>query len=330
MKEKIFGILIASVVVVLSLPGVSIAPAAQAKAEARPTPSRMPARFVASLPASVSASAPRKVVGADGRESIGVKTTAPSLLALDNRSGAALLDVRADEAVPLASITKLMTARVFRSLGISWDKEVLLAGVAADGGIPYFADGDKVTVRDLWRAMLVGSSNTAALQLVKVSGLSDEAFVAEMNASAAGLGMKRTRFVEPTGLDQDNISNARDIAALARAEFADPEVAATVRLPYFDLVKKAGKPKRVVSTDKLLGSFLGKYPYELLGGKTGYITESGYNIVVSVTREKAASITVVVLGAASNDLRFQEAKSVAYWAFENYRWPAQSLSAALR
>jgi D-alanyl-D-alanine carboxypeptidase len=202
--------------------------------------------------------------------------------------------------------------------------------VVADGGVAYFANGDQITVRDLWKTMIVGSSNTAALTLAKASGLSDADFVTEMNANAAGLGMMATHFVEPTGLDNQNFSTAKDIAALARAEFADAEVAQTTAIPYFDLVKIKGATKRVVATDKLLGSFINKAPYKLLGAKTGYITESGYNIVISVTRDGAAPVTVVVLGAASNDLRFQEAKSVAYWAFQNYRWGTGQLSAALR
>jgi D-alanyl-D-alanine carboxypeptidase len=330
MKDKIQGAIIAAVIVFASLPGVSLAPLMEAKAEAAPLNGLVPAprRFLAALPPSSEPSAPQKIVGEDGRESLGVKTTAPRVFAVDDRSGAELFAVRADEQVPPASITKLMTARVFRSLGVDWDKVVTLSGVKPDGGIAYFSEGDQVKVRDLWKAMLVGSSNTAALQLVAASGLTPELFAAEMNASAAGLGMKDTRFVEPTGLDENNISTARDISLLAQAEFSDGEVTSAVRLPYFDLVKEKGSPKRVISTDKLLGSFLTKPPYELLGGKTGYIDESGYNIVISVSREDAAPVTVVLLGAASNELRFQEAKSVAYWAFENYRWPESSASAA--
>jgi D-alanyl-D-alanine carboxypeptidase len=332
MKEKILSVIIASIAVFVSLPGVSLAPVVEAKTPAgqRAALIAAPRRFIAALPSSSPSSAPQKIIGPEGRESLGVKATAPRVLVVDDRSGAELFVARADEQVPLASITKLMTARVFRSLGVSWDKTVTLAGVKPDGGIAYFADNDQVTVRDLWRAMLVGSSNTAALELAKASGLSAEDFVVEMNASAAGLGMKSTRFVEPTGLDERNFSTARDVSLLARAEFADPEIVAAANLPYFDLVKKVGKPKRVVSTDRLLDSFLAKAPYKLLGGKTGYINESGYNIVISVTRDKASPVTVVVLGAASSDLRFQEAKSFAYWAFENYRWPAEKLSAALK
>jgi len=338
MRERIASALIASLIVFTALPGTLIAPTvlastslAQEPRTKNPTPHELRVAgqfpsshfFIASLPAAKPAAKPQKKIGSDGRESLGVKTTAAHVYVVDDQSDAALYGLREDEQVPLASITKLMTARVFRSRGIDWNKVVTLAGVAPDQGVAYFANGDKVTVRDLWRTMLVGSSNTAAIALAKVSGLSDADFAAEMNASAAGLGMKDTHFVEPTGLDQRNVSTAYDISLLARADFQDPEVTSTVSIPYFDLTKVKGAPKRVVSTDKLLGSFITRSPYTMLGAKTGFINESGYNIVISVTRAAAAPITVVVLGAASNDLRFQEAKSVAYWAFENYVWPAR-------
>lgn len=328
MKKRLLSAIALAVITVVLLPGTLEAPTVFAVADASPAPQKKEV-FLASLRLAQTTVAPRKIVGADGRESLGIKTTADRVYVADDRSGAELYAVNADKPTPLASITKLMTARVFRAHGVDWGRVITMEGVVADGGTPYFENGDKVTVRDLWNAMLVGSSNTAALALAKSTGLSIDEFVAEMNASAAGLGMGSTHFSEPTGLDQGNISTPSDVAKLARTQFSDPEVVKTVAQSAFDLVKISGKTKRVFSTDKLLGSFVSKAPYKLIGGKTGYITESGYNIVVSLSKTGAAPITVVVMGAASNDLRFQEAKSLAYWTFQNYRW-ASPLTAASR
>ncbi len=333
MKERILSAIIASLIVFISLPGIILAPTVLASAnEEQISQHQLPAPrgYLAALPPAPKVAAPQKLVGADGRESLGVKITAPRVFVIDQASNATLYSAKEHDQVPLASITKLMTARVARSHGLLWDKQVTMSAVVPDGGTAYFANDDVVTVRDLWKAMLVGSSNTAAATLAKTTGLSADQFVAEMNAMAAGLGMADTHFVEPTGLDQNNISSAADIATLARVEFQDQEVVATTAISGFDLVKVKGTTKRVLSTDKLLGSFIAKAPYKLLGAKTGYITESGYNIVISVTKDGATPITVVVLGAASNDLRFQEAKSVAYWTFQNYRWPAARLTAATK
>jgi serine-type D-Ala-D-Ala endopeptidase (penicillin-binding protein 7) len=328
MKKRLLSALALAVIAVVFLPGTLEAPTVFAVADASPAPQKKEV-FLASLRLAQTTVAPRKIVGADGRESLGVKTTADRVYVVDDRSGAELYAVNADKPTPLASITKLMTARVVRAHGLDWNRVITMENVVPDGGTPYFENGDKVTVRDLWKAMLVGSSNTAALALANATGLSLDEFVAEMNASAAGLGMVATSFSEPTGLSQDNISTPSDVAKLARTEFSDPEVVKTVALPAFDLVKISGKTKRVFSTDKLLGTFVSKAPYKLIGGKTGYIVESGYNMVVSLTKSGAAPITVVVMGSASNDLRFQEAKSIAYWTFQNYHW-ASPLAAATK
>jgi D-alanyl-D-alanine endopeptidase (penicillin-binding protein 7) len=330
MKERIVSAIIASFIVFAALPGTLIAPTASASASSSvvtQVTSYAPRVYVAVPSVPKPAAKPQKRIGPDGRESLGVKTTATHVYVVDNQSGVVLYGLRENEQVPLASITKLMTAFVVRSHGLDWNKVVTMENVVPDGGVAYFENGDQVTVRDLWRTMLVGSSNTAALALAKATGMTSDDFVAEMNAAAANLGMVNTHFTEPTGLDAKNISTAADISILARADFSDPEIASTVSIPYFDLVKIVGAPERVVSTDKLLGSFITKAPYKFLGGKTGFIDESGYNIVISVTRVDAAPITVVVLGAASLDLRFQEAKSLAYWAFENYVWPHRLIAA---
>ncbi len=240
---------------------------------------------------------------------------------VDEESGKELYAVRADEPAPIASVTKLMTARILRSRGLLWDEVVEIVGVEDGGGVAYFFPGDRVTVRELFRAMLVGSSNTATQALVRSSGLTLPEFIAEMNASAAGLGLSRTHFVDPTGLDQGNVSTAKDVALLARAALNDPEIAAAVITPSFTVKKQQGKELRVVSTNRLLSSFINKPPYTIRGGKTGFITESGYNVVLSVSRDGATPVTVVVLGSGTNDLRFQEAKGLAYWVFQNFRWP---------
>jgi len=281
------------------------------------------------VPEGVSAAdVPQKVVSPDGRESLGVLTTAGRVFVADERSGVPLYADHPDEVGPVASLTKLMTARVLRRRHLDWGATVRVTRVHDGGGMAYFAPGDVVTVRDLWRAMLIGSSNTAALTLVGASGLTEDEFVAEMNAVAAALGMTHTRFVDPTGLGKGNVSTAREISLLVRASVNDPEIREALTTGSFPLEKAVGSYRSVVTTNKLLSSFLNEEPYRILGGKTGYIVESGYNIALSVGNEAAAPIIVVVLGSASSELRFQEAKALAYWAFENHRWPEAAVVAA--
>jgi len=325
MREKIFAAIIGSFIVLLSIPGSVVAPVAQASTGGEPA---HPRAFLARLPLADVRRAPTKIVGAHGEESLGVKTTAPRVYVVDAQSGAALFAKHEDEPAPPASITKLMTARVLRAHGLDWDAQVTIETTADGGGVAYFVPGDEVTVRDLWKAMLIGSSNAAAVALADWTGLTEEQFVGEMNANAAGLGMASTHFADVTGLSPESVTTAHDVAALARAAFADPEISQTAILPGFMMVKSRGVARKVTSTDKLLASFVNKPPYRIMGGKTGFINESGYNIVLQISRENAAPIIVVVLGSGASDLRFQEAKSVAYWTFQNYRWPAGALAKA--
>jgi D-alanyl-D-alanine carboxypeptidase len=324
MRERVISALIGSIIVFLSLPGSVVAPVAQASTGE----TAHPRAFIAHLPLADARRAPTKIVGAHGEESLGVKTTAPRVYVVDAQSGAMLFAKHEDEQAPPASITKLMTARVLRAHGLAWDVTVTIETTEDGGGVAYFAPGDEVTVRDLWKAMLIGSSNAAAVALARWTGLTEEKFVGEMNANAAGLGMANTHFADVTGLSPESVTTARDVSALARAAFADPEISETATTPGFMMVKSRGVSRKVTATDKLLASFVNRPPYRIMGGKTGFITESGYNIVLQISRENASPIIVVVMGSGASDLRFQEAKSVAYWTFQNWRWSAGALAKA--
>jgi len=319
MKTKLASAWLASLIVIIVLPGSCLAPVALAMNEAALLPSA-PGRFVASLPINNPARAPAKVVALNGRESLGLKVVATHAYVQDQVSGSVLFAKNEHEQLPLASITKLMTACVLRVRGLDWNARVTVTNVNDGGGTSYFLPGDVVTVRDLWQAMLIGSSNTAATTLVAQSGLSLESFVAQMNTQAAALGMTRTHFFDPVGLSPNNVSTAYDVAILVKAVFVDSEIAATTVLPSFKMTTAKGVVRTILSTDKLLNSFVNKPPYRIIGGKTGYITESGYNLALSIEHVGAAPVVVVVMGSSSDASRFQDAKGLAYWAFTNYRW----------
>jgi D-alanyl-D-alanine carboxypeptidase len=83
----------------------------------------------------------------------------------------------------------------------------------------------------------------------------------------------------------------------------------------------SGLPHSARSTDELLGSFLDREPYKLLGGKTGFIQEAGYCFGAAAENADGDRVIAVVLGADSKELRFQEVKSLIYWSFDAYEWP---------
>ncbi len=329
MKKRLLGTIVA-VIIISAVPVVYDAPALVTSfVDAAPVPVKtVPANSltVAALRKAASV-APKKIIAANGRESVGVKTTADKIFVCDLLTGTELYSENANERTPIASITKLMTALVVLENHPDWNKKVTLEKPVDGGGLPFFAPGDIVTVRDLWQAMLVGSSNAAAVALASSVGLSQNVFVSEMNARAAGLGLSSTHFVEPTGLSPDNVSTAHDVYLLLKAAIQKKEIVASTLSSSYELKKIFGKTVRILTTDKLLSSFVNKKPYKILGAKTGFIDESGHNIAVSFSKDGAGTIAVIVIGSVNDDARFQDAKSLAYWTYENYRWPAK-LSAA--
>ncbi len=239
--------------------------------------------------------------------------TAQSAFLIDLTSGTILLQKNADASYPIASITKLATALVLLDKNPHWS--TLVTFTAADkrnGGIPYLIPGEQVTILEAWNLMLVGSSNDAAQLLARVFFDNNEKFVEAMNAKARTLGLYRTNFADPTGLDPQNISTAREVAALTRLALAHASVREALRKRKITITPLGKAPRLVYSTNWLLGSF--SEATDVFGGKTGHIEESGYNLVFSAGKN-GHELLGVVLGAESNEARFSEMKELLNWGF---------------
>ncbi|MBI4022341.1 MAG: D-alanyl-D-alanine carboxypeptidase, partial [Candidatus Andersenbacteria bacterium] len=117
---------------------------------------------------------------------------------------------------PIASLTKLMTAIVALDYGIDWDISVeILPAEYVIGGKLLLHPGERVTTRDLFHAMLMGSANNATLALVRQLPVDEREFIRAMNRKAIALGLEQTEFADVTGLDPDNVSTAYEIARLS-------------------------------------------------------------------------------------------------------------------
>lgn len=265
--------------------------------------------------------APRPPQKKEDSRSIGIMTTAQSALVFDEGTGTVLFTKDPQKKLPLASLTKLMTAIVFLDQKPDWDKKIRLTRADdREGGIVYARSPEEVTVRDLFNMALVGSVNNAAIALARSTDLNQKEFVAEMNKMAEEMGLKNTVFADPTGLLPENQGTARDVAKLIAAAMEKEEIrSAVVQKKYVFSPTNISKTYYVKSTDELLWSFLNVEPYNFIGGKTGYIEESGYNLAVEVLRG-GHKIIAVVLGSATTEDRFKEIKGLVNWAFENYNW----------
>lgn len=260
----------------------------------------------------------------DGQVKFSGALTAVSAVVVDSKTKTVLFNKNADEIRSLASITKLMTAMVLLDLPIDWSSTTVISGedLAGDHHVEV---GEKFTLDDLWHVALIGSSNTAINALVRSSGLTEEQFVVLMNKKAQDLRIPSARFIEPTGLSERNMASGLDTARLLIDALKFDKIYSTVQIAEYYSHPFGGKAKRVWTTNWLLTDWIpNNFKMENIAGKTGYIDSSGYNFAVSLSNEKNHVITVVVLGASTNEGRFGEARDLAEWTFKNYLWPDDS------
>lgn len=255
---------------------------------------------------------------------LGVKITAPYAVAIDIGSGKVLYEKEKDLQTPLASITKLVSAMVFLENNPGWDKKITIEkGDISDGGQILLSPGDTILVKDVFSLSLITSSNEAMNALARSTGLEEKQFVQKMNQKAKSLGLEYTYFIEPTGLEPANISTAYETAIIAKEAFSRKEIQDAVKMKTYTAALLHPK-KRVVgkSTDKLLDSFVNdkEYQYEIVGAKTGYITESSYNFAAQVKKD-GHDIVIVILGSQTDNARWVDSKGLIDWVYTNYLWP---------
>ncbi len=267
---------------------------------------------------AASTGAPRRITDP---LSLGVQLTARNFLALDVDSRAVLFSQDAYRAVPIASLTKLMTGLLLAESQHAPDQLITMKAEDEVGGSRLaLATDEAVAFQDLFIASLIASGNNGIAALVRSSSSTRDAWVTAMNAKARQLGMSQTQFFDPTGLDPRNVSTAHDISLLAIVAFRQPQLKNALLQSHYNFRTATGRSMTVFSTDQLLGSFLNKAgEYRMEGGKTGYLPEAGYCLATEIVKDGHHIITVV-LGSRTLADRFQDTKSLAYWVFNNYQW----------
>jgi D-alanyl-D-alanine carboxypeptidase (penicillin-binding protein 5/6) len=215
--------------------------------------------------------------------------------------------------VPIASITKLMTVLVALDHA-RWNDVVRVRSAAAQVGESTInlRAGERITVGDLVKAALIQSANDAADALADYVGRGDRtAFVALMNAKAKELGLERTHFARPDGLDaREHYSTARDVTILAQVAMRVPRIRAVVRLRNDSI---AGG-RRLHTWNDLLGVFKGLY-----GVKTGHTAAAGWCEVAAV-RRYGVTLYTTVLGSSTRSQRNADLAALLRWGISRYRW----------
>ena len=240
--------------------------------------------------------------------------SARTAILVDARDGHVLYRRRPDSERPIASATKLMTALV--AVGeLPLRREVRAVPynpMPAESRIDLRA-GERMSVADLLRALLLESANDAAETLAVRAAGSVDAFVRQMNERARELGLEHTKFANPVGLDSPGAhSSALDLSRLARRVLANDFLATTVDMPRARLL--SGAHQRIVDNRNLLVRQVGWVD----GVKTGHTNGAGYVLVGSTSR-KGARLVSVVLGAPSEPARDADTLALLRYGLRSYR-----------
>lgn len=245
---------------------------------------------------------------------------APSAILMDAATGTVLFEKNADQRREPASVTKVMTLllvmEALEAGQIGWEDQVTAsAAAAAKGGSQiYLEEGEKLSMDEMLKSVVVSSANDCACALAEHVAGSETAFVARMNQRAEELGMENTHFVNCTGLDdqpeaREHLTTARDVAIMSRALLKHEAIRRYTTI-WMDTVR--GGAFGLSNTNKLVRFYEGT-----TGLKTGYTSTAGHCLSASAKRE-GIELIAVVLGDDSSSHRFEDAKALLNWGFANY------------
>lgn len=266
----------------------------------------------ANIPAAVIQREVAEAVGMQVELSLPVK----SAILMDQNTGGILYEMNADQKLPPASITKIMSLLLFMEAlengKIALTDTVTCSEIAAGfgGSQIWLKPGEEMTVDDLLKAVAVQSANDATVCLAEYVAGSETAFVQMMNQKAAELGMENTHFACCAGLDNEgHYSTARDIALMSRALLQHAGITDYTTI-WMDTLRDGATS--LVNTNRLVRFYQGA-----TGLKTGTTNGAGCCLSASATRD-GLGLIAVVLGAENSDKRFTAARALLDWGFANY------------
>ena len=236
------------------------------------------------------------------------KITARAVIVEDLATGEVLLARHPHARMPVASLTKVMTAMLVQASTRPGDfVRVSRKAASQEPTNVELRPGWYLRAWPLIAALMVHSANDAAVALAEHVAGSVQAFDRRMNGQAAALGMTETHFMSPNGLDDRGLSSARDVATMTRWALGSKAFASLVGLRHYTIRLPSGKRLKLTNLNDLLFTYPGA-----IGVKTGYTRRAGWSVAAAATRGHAR-VLAVVLGDAHEP--FNEGRRLLDYGF---------------
>jgi len=236
-----------------------------------------------------------------------VRLGSQSVLVVEDGTGKVLLEKNANVVVPIASLTKLMTAMVVLDSKLDMDEEISIDKDDVDrlkhstSRVPV---GARLTRGEILQLALMSSDNRAAASLARTYPGGPTAFKAAVNAKIRALGMSQTRIAEPTGLSPENMSTAADLVKMSTAAAAYPEIT-RLTTDTRETMKIKGRAVEYHNTNRLVGA----KGWDIGLSKTGYTEEAGRCLIMRMTAA-GKNVSVVLLNAKASSARLMDALNI--------------------
>lgn len=242
----------------------------------------------------------------------GPYVNAEGAIVIDISTSKILYQKNGEKKFSIASLTKIMTVLVslenynLKDTAVVPKEAPLLKGAKIN-----LREGEKLTVESLLYGLLLYSGNDAAYTLASFMG--EREFVTKMNIKAKDLRLSSLVYFDPTGLDEKNRSNLKDLALLAVFALRNPKFAQIVKTNEIEISSVDGSIRHPLkNTNKLLREYPGTF-----GVKTGYTEEAGHCLIAAASRN-GHKVLSIVLGSPSD--QFKESMSLLDWTFASYSW----------
>ncbi len=241
-----------------------------------------------------------------------------SAILMEASTGKILFEQNADEALPPASVTKVMTLLLImeeiEAGRLKYDDPITASAHACSmGGSQIFLkEGEVMSAEDMIKSVVIASANDAAVALAEHVSGSEEAFVERMNQRAAELGMQNTHFENTNGLDdtaKNHVTSARDIALMSQALLRYDRITEFSSI-WMDTIRDG--EFGLTNTNRLVRFYRGA-----TGLKTGSTSKAGFCISATAKRD-GMSLICVIMGAPSRDIRNATATKLLDFGFANY------------